>query len=502
MNKPLRIVSGMAGCGLVAATLLGCGEPLPTKLVNAPPGPADLGPATGLSNPPPGAVVFDLSYVAQTGGKEDIQYHSFWGYGVEEEARTNSFLADVRQQAFRVRHVCNYALRGRKWAAVEHNGRQATAFFFDLNADGKFSDNERILPTRKVDRGVEFITPDFVQVQEDGEGASSFCRVLLQANFYGNNSEPNCMWSPAALLDGSAALNGKPARLLLFANHPAGVFDRFGSSSFSLLLEDAAKTATGQYLPREQLSSLISSGGQFLHLSVEGRRSNGLPARVVLTRDTTPTGELTVKLTGSNSLESALGSLYLNGVDDRAVFLRVEGKQGKMKLPAGTYGLDSGSLAYGTTNSREWDVSFSQAPQATIKGGAVTELALGQPVLTVRAVEEKNRYDRMASGAATFKRGARIYLEPRILGKGGELYGQFRQAVPGRDVSDKADRPPQVTITGSDGKQLHSSTMEYGTCGVSWGGPTIPAGRYTVQMTQETGPLAGRLIGRLELKIE
>jgi hypothetical protein len=38
-----------------------------------------LGPATGLSTPPPEAVVFDLKYRPQTGGADDIAYHALSG---------------------------------------------------------------------------------------------------------------------------------------------------------------------------------------------------------------------------------------------------------------------------------------------------------------------------------------------------------------------------------------------------------------------------------------
>ena len=123
-----------------------------------------MGPAIGLSTPPAEAVVFDLKYRPQTGGADDIAYHAFYGYGgSDEETKTNPFLQDVRKKASSLHYVCNFALTGRKWAAVEHHGRQACAFYFDLNADGKLSENERILPTRKAEQGVEFITPDFVQ---------------------------------------------------------------------------------------------------------------------------------------------------------------------------------------------------------------------------------------------------------------------------------------------------------------------------------------------------
>jgi hypothetical protein len=427
--------------------------------VAAPPGPADLGPATGLSTPPPEAVVFDLKYRPQTGGADDIAYHAFYGYGgSDEETRTNLFLQDVRKRASSLHYVCNFALTGRKWAAVEYHGRQACALYFDVNADGKFSENERILPTRKADQGVEFITPDFVQPAEGG--GQTLCRVLLQVSFYGGSDKPNCMWSPAALLEGAATLNGRATRLLLYASYPGSGFDQYGRSSYSLLMGDQAKPVPGQYVPRETLSSLIASEGQFYHLTLQGRYSNGLPARVLLTKDTSPTGALAVKLVGSNALQATLSSLALYGAEDKTIVLRVGTSKEKVTLPVGAYVLDSGVVSYGAANRQDWEVSFSGGPRATVKAGEVFEQALGQPTLRVRAINEADRYTSNAAESATFKQGTRIYLEPRILGQVQEVFGRFRQSAPAK--SDKTDRPPRITIIGPDGKELLSKVMEYG----------------------------------------
>ena len=332
------------------------------------------------------------------------------------------------------------------------------ALYFDLNADGKLSENERILPTRKADQGVEFITPDFVQPVEGG--GQTLCRVLLRVNFYQGSSEPNCMWSPAALLEGAATLNGRPARLLLYASNPGGGFDQYGRSSYSLLLGDQAKPVPGEYVPRETLSSLIASEGQFYHLTLQGRYSNGLPARVLLAKDTSPTGALAVKLVGSNALQATFSSLDLRGAEDKTIVLRVSTSKGKMTLPEGAYVVDSGVISYGASNRQDWDVSFTQGPRATVKAGQVFELALGQPTLRVRAINERERYTSNPAELATFKQGTRIYLEPRILGRGQEVFGRFRQSTSAK--GDKTDRPPRITITGPDGKELLSKVMEYG----------------------------------------
>jgi hypothetical protein len=453
----------MLVCAFGAAVALlqpGCSKPTAIAFVAAPPGPADLGPATDLSTAPPEAVVFNLKYRPQTGSADDIQYRSYYGYGAsDEETKTDPFLQDVRKKASNLHYVCNFTLTGRRWAAVEVHGRQASALYFDGNGDGKLSDNERILPTRKADLGVEFITPDFMQPTEGG--GQSLCRVLLQVNFYKGNSEPNCMWSPAALLEGAATFNGKPTRLLLYANGPGGAFDQYGRSSYSLLPGDQAKPAPNNYIPRETLSSLISSDGQFYRMKLDGRYSNGLPARVLLAKDTSPTGALAVKLVGSNALHATLSSVSLYGAEDKTVVMRVSTSKEKVTLPEGAYVVDNGQIAYGATNNpQNWDVAFSSGPRATVKAGEVFEQVLGRPTLKVRAINERDRYTSNPAELTSFKRGTRIYLEPKIAGQGGEVFGRFRQGPAG--VDQKTDRPPRITITASSGRQVLAQTMEYG----------------------------------------
>lgn len=463
MKTLLRMTLAFASATTAVVLLSGCEEPPsptgPITLTPAPPGPGDLGPATGLSAAPPEAIVFDLKYRPETGRVGDIPYSSFWGYGGDEgESRTNSFLQAVRKKASQLHYECNDRLPGQQWSAIEYSGRQAIAFYFDLNADGQLSDNERILPTRSAGQGVDFITPDFVQTPE--KGRQMLCRVLLRAEFYDSEPEPNCLWSPAALMEGAAKMDGRDARVLLFASEPGGVFDQYGRASYALLLDGESVGEQGGYFPRNTLSSLIKSGNNFYHLKLEGHYTNGLPARLVLTRDTSPTGSLAVKLVGSNALHATCSSLNLSGAEDKTIVLPCSSSKEKVTLPVGAYALDAGVLAYGTAARPDWEVAFSKGPCATVKAGEVTEKALGQPALRVRAVNERERYNSKGKETATFKKGTRIYLEPTIVGQAGEIFTRFRQGPPGR--SDKGSRPPHITITGSDGKELLSKTMEYG----------------------------------------
>jgi hypothetical protein len=71
MKTPLRMTLAFACATTAAALLSGCEEPpspaTSTTLTPAPPGPSDLGPAIGLSAPPPDSIVFNLKYRPETG---------------------------------------------------------------------------------------------------------------------------------------------------------------------------------------------------------------------------------------------------------------------------------------------------------------------------------------------------------------------------------------------------------------------------------------------------
>lgn len=450
--------------GMVAAFFLARppgrtgGEPEVDALVPAPPAAEDTAPPTGLSDVPADAVVFDLEYRPETGGKDDMPYHSFWGFG-GSDTETSPFLEEVRQKAKTFSKVQNPLLQGRSHAAVEHVGRKMVAFYFDLNADGKLTENERIPPTRKSGDSVDFITPDFIitnTVEGAGKSEVKF-RALLQVGFYGDGSEPNFMWSPAAVLEGAATVQGKKVQMTLFANGFGGKFDQFGASSCALRTVDAA-VPSGTYVPRETLSSLVRFDGQFFRVKFEGRRSSGHVARAVLTRDTSPTGILALKLASTNAVSSRFNGLYLQGVSDKTVNFNVNGPVAT--IPVGSYNLVRGDVTYGVGTQQDWHVSFSGGPETKVEADKKVEVVLGQPTLEIRAIKEEDRYRSNARETAVFAKGTRIYLEPKITCQGKEVLTRFSRS--GGSSPQRSYMPPTVQIAKADGKELLSQKMEYG----------------------------------------
>ncbi|MEN6333702.1 MAG: hypothetical protein ABFE01_05535, partial [Phycisphaerales bacterium] len=205
---------------------------------------------------PPETIVFDLKYRALTGQEDPLNYHSYWGFGASP-AQGIAFLDAVKKQVKEYDEVFNGALpKAQQWSIVELKDRKPVALYFDLNADGKLSDDERIAPSstsRPATGGYTyaFVTPDFTIHKENGQEV--LFRIMLVGDTYGGD-RMNYMWTPSALLEGQATFAGEPMRLFLYANGFDGTFDAFGRGSFALV--PVSQPLQG-YISRDTLSSLV-----------------------------------------------------------------------------------------------------------------------------------------------------------------------------------------------------------------------------------------------------
>ena len=408
---------------------------------------------------PADAIVFPLKYRGLSGAKNELRYNSYWGFG-GDESKANAFAIAVKRKVKKASLVYNAQLKGSEWSVLEVQDGKAVALYFDLNADGALTDNEKIAPTTNnpdnKDRQWEFVTPDFMV--KTASGVKVPYRVLLRVNFNGSNNEPNCMWSPSCLLEGTATVAGQTARLILFANGFSGEFNHFGQASYALVSGNQAGVQSDQSFSRESLSSLINYQGQFYHFQLPAAKGSGHPVRAILTKDTSPTGDVAVHLAGDTGLKSRLASARLRGARDDTVHFGVTG--GQATLPEGQYKLDQGTIEYGRQNPGEWEVGFTEGPEITIQPRTVASVGLGKPVLAIRAINEKNRYDRDAKEESVYRKGATVYFSPKISGKNNEVYNRF--AAKGSAAGNAAAKPPRIRIVNAAGKEMVAKTMEYG----------------------------------------
>lgn len=405
--------------------------------------------------PPAGAIVFDMKYRGLSGAKDELRYNSFWGFGQRENE--TPFIKDLKKDIKKLQTVYNSYFKGAEWSAVELKDNKPVAYYIDLNADGKVSDNEKILPipaeAQRTSRSIEFVTPDFIMKTRDSHQVPF--RALLSVSFYGSSSRPQCMWSPSCVIEGTSAIDGEPTKLILFTDGFSGSFQNFGRCSYSLL---TSAEKFGQYVPKQTLSSLVNHDGQFYYLKLYGRHEKGKAIRAVLEKYTGATGELAVKLTGDTNLKVRLSSARITGSKDTNIHFNIS--EGQSKLPAEAYKLSSGYIYYGTENDDQWRVNFTEGPEFTIDPEKTCNIELGKPVLSVSAIDEKNRYRSNVKKQSVFSKGTTIYLSPKIKGRADEVYGRFSQKDP--NSSRQTDKEPNVRIADADGKEVASAKMEYG----------------------------------------
>ncbi len=405
--------------------------------------------------PAPGAIVFDMKYRGLSGGKDELRYNSYSGYGSRENE--TPFIKELKKDIKELHTVYHPDFGKAQYSALELKDGKAVAFYFDLNGDSKVSDNEKILPVNverhdSVMRSVEFVTPDFVMGTDDGRKVPF--RVLLRADFFGDSSRPNCMWSPSCVLEGTSTIDGEPIKLILYASYSSGSFKKFGRCSYSLLTEEEK---FGRYVPQQTLSSIINHDGQFYRMRLSGSHEKSKSIRAVLEKYTGATGELAVQLTKKTKLSTKLGNMNIIGSKDSTIQFNVS--SGQAKLPTGAYKLNRSYVDYGKEKNSEWRLDFTEGPDFRIEADKTSNIELGKPELSISAVDEKRRYHSDVKEQTVYSKGTNIFISRIIKGKAGELYGRFSQK---EDRGRLKGIEPDIRILDADGQEVVAAKIKYG----------------------------------------
>jgi len=435
--KTLWMIVGIVAIGILAAVCLN------TRVMKA-------GQAA-----PADTATFDLKYRGIDTLGDPLDYRSYWGFGGPPEA-SDPFILAVKSQVKEYTPVYNGELPKAKWAVVELQDKKPVAFYFDINADGKVSDNEKFLPVptegASVGFAYAFVTSDFVMRTDDRRQIPF--RVMLVGNAYGSD-QISYMWSPACVLEGQTTLAGEPMKLFLYANNFSASFTTFGWSQFTLV--PAGQKLEG-YLPRSALSSLVQHNGTFYRVKVSGTHEKDKTVQVVFEKDTRPTGRMALALQGTETLKTRLQSVTIAGTTDNSINFGMRNPESPM--PEGQYRLSYANISYGTENADQWRIILNEGPSFEIKADQTHNLELGGPKLSIKAIDEQDRYKSDVKERSSFAKGTAIYLTPQIKGNAGEAYMRFSQKDAGANRMN--DIKPHLTIVNAEGKQVVSTDLEYG----------------------------------------
>ncbi len=416
----------------------------------------DPGGAAAGQDPSPETVVFDLHYRGLSGPEDPLTYHSYWGFGAPSEANT-PFVEAVKGQVKEFDLVYNGAFpEAQQWSVVELKDKKSAVLYFDLNADGKLSDDERVLPAQssqsQQQQEFTFVTPDFT-IRREGKPEILY-RAMLVANSYGGD-QMNYMWSPCCVLEGQATFAGEPMRLFLYDGGFDGAFNAFGSGSFTLI---PASQKIEEYLPRATLSTLICREGTYYRLAIENSQEKDKVLRVKLQKDTSPTGRAAISLQGKEPLKTHLNYAQISGAKDDTIQFNTNNAQ--LAIPVGQYRLSYGGVCYGVESSDQWQVSLNAGPEFAIVKDQTASVEIGEATLAVKVVPEQERWNSDSQTKAAYPKETPLYLSLQIKGKAGEVYTRFSKN--NAENNQWSDVKPHLTIVNADGKEIASADLEYG----------------------------------------
>jgi hypothetical protein len=395
----------------------------------------------------PNQVVFDLTYRGLSDFKDELFNRGFWGFGSSPPAEAVPFIKALESKGIgSLQLVYNPNLKGAEWCAVQLWRGKPAAFYIDLNADGKATANERLLPVPSEWPGyVDFVTPDFCMTT--GDGVQVPFRLLMRLQTRG--ADVSCMWAPACVLEGQSTVDGRPAKVALCSYGPTGQFDQFGRSLCYLAIGQE-KAANGL----QALSSLVMHQEEFYQVQVRSdpaRRAS----RVVLTKDNSPRGKLVLAAACDNDRGAVVKPVRIEGRNGN-IYLWLQ--KDEQELPVGQYKVSNGNIGYAVGESA-WQCDFQRGPDFDIVASQECKVRVGQPKVTVKAIPEDKRYENGVKPQSVYNCGDRIYITREVQGLAGEAYGRFSKK---NDKNGYDDVKPQIRIADANGVEVVAKSMEYG----------------------------------------
>ncbi len=396
-------------------------------------------------------ITFTLTYHGRTGENESLISAAYLFR--DADFSDSTFIASVKEQAENDVHIThNPLLVGREFSAVEHKDEAPLFLYFDVNADGQLSDNEKLPPTDipGAQKGgpdvITFRTPDFRVTDQDGQ--HSLFRVILLARIFFGNFDIN--WTMMGLYEGVARLGGKDMKLVLNPHFASQSYTQYGRSYWKLspaANEKTSVTSGGSF------SSLIQHDGILYRVKVKGTSEDGRTLQLAIAEDKSPRGKFAFNFQGKEGFKFVLGGFSLHSVHDKTIQVSLRGKGAE--LPVGEYVASSGRIGYGKNEARGYLTFFDHIPAFSVKKGETTTVNLGNVQAGLRIIKLKNRH-KDVQNQTEFDQGDSIFIDTVFRGASGEIYSCFKH------LNNKDLNNTLLKIYDCDKREIISGKIEYG----------------------------------------
>lgn len=405
---------------------------------------------------------FEVTYRGITAKGDDLYASGGWGFGSNDD-QDSKFIQSVRKKAeHKISIIQNPFLHDRLLTAVEYNGKEVLHAYFDLNADGNLSDEEQLTPAdvseanRRGNDSTVFLTPDFIVTDEQGQKTPF--RVMLWANFYGDQDAPNVTWSPMGVYEGVAELGGQPVQLYLFPDFNSKCYAKYGRSRYALV---AKPQKNNGYIPQSPFSSLIVYDNSFYRMTLDEVNPASQTIKVSLFEDKTPRGKFALDIKGKeDSPAGKLASASLQGVTDKTIYFQIQ--KNMDQLPVGDYVISYGSINFGEGDPPKYFTSFQNIPAFSVKENQTAMIEMGKPQIKIQAVEENKRYNDDKVYKTEFAEGTNIYIDASFVGIAKESYRGFSQYVQKENHINFEDIKGRIVIADDKGNEVIAKDLEYG----------------------------------------
>jgi hypothetical protein len=163
-------------------------------------------------------------------------------------------------------------------------------------------------------------------------------------------------------------------------------------------------------------------------------------------------------------MEKKLYNIRLNDTGGGEIQFDIEDLS--IHIPEGSYRVGNASLHY-ETHAEKWSVQLSDGPKIEVRSGETVEIALGNPKLTVTAIEEAKRWNREEKPSSEFAAGDTLYISRKLSGMSGEAYGRFNWMRKPKATGSMVrtlfeDIEPKLRILDSEENVVVEKTLSYG----------------------------------------